>query len=54
MAGSKFIEIAGGDHGLVAYVDMIAREIRAVISATTPEPQPARTPSDRSRGDIVR
>lgn len=30
MAGSKFIEIAGGDHGLVAYVDVIAREIRAM------------------------
>ena len=27
VAGSKFIEIAGGDHGLVAYVDTIAREI---------------------------
>ena len=27
VAGSKFIEIAGGDHGLVAYVDLIAREI---------------------------
>ncbi|HEX6178682.1 MAG TPA: YqiA/YcfP family alpha/beta fold hydrolase [Thermoanaerobaculia bacterium] len=30
-AGSRFIEIAGGDHGLVAWVDVIAREIRAQI-----------------------
>jgi pimeloyl-ACP methyl ester carboxylesterase len=30
--GSMFIEIAGGDHGLVAYVDMIAREIRGVVT----------------------
>jgi alpha-beta hydrolase superfamily lysophospholipase len=28
-AGSRFIEIAGGDHSLVAYVDVIAREIRS-------------------------
>jgi len=26
--GSRFIEIAGGDHGLVAHVGVIAREIR--------------------------
>lgn len=26
--GSRFIEIAGGDHSLVAHVDVIAREIR--------------------------
>jgi surfactin synthase thioesterase subunit len=31
LAGSKFIEIAGGDHGLVAHVDTIAREIRAAV-----------------------
>jgi hypothetical protein len=30
--GSKFVEIAGGDHGLTAHVDVIAREIRAAIS----------------------
>ena len=29
--GSRFIEIAGGDHGLVASVDVIAREIRSQI-----------------------
>ena len=28
-AGSRFIEIVGGDHGLTAYVDVIAREIVA-------------------------
>ena len=27
--GSKFIEIAGGDHGLVGWVDVIGREIEA-------------------------
>ena len=27
--GSRFIEIAGGDHSLVAHVDVIEREIRA-------------------------
>ena len=27
VAGSRFIEIAGGDHGLVAYADVVAREI---------------------------
>ena len=27
--GSRFIEIAGGDHGLVDFVEVIAREIRA-------------------------
>jgi pimeloyl-ACP methyl ester carboxylesterase len=32
VAGSMFIEIAGGDHGLVAYVDMIAREIRGAVT----------------------
>jgi hypothetical protein len=26
--GSKFVEIAGGDHGLVEFVDVIANEIR--------------------------
>jgi hypothetical protein len=30
--GSKFVEIVGGDHGLTAHVDVIAREIRAAIS----------------------
>lgn len=30
--GSKFIEIAGGDHGLVAYADVVAREITAAGS----------------------
>ena len=29
--GSKFIEIAGGDHGLVAHVEAIANEIRAAV-----------------------
>ena len=29
--GSRFIEIAGGDHGLVGHVDVIAREIRSAI-----------------------
>jgi alpha-beta hydrolase superfamily lysophospholipase len=29
--GSKFIEIAGGDHGLVAHVETIANEIRAAV-----------------------
>ncbi|HEY8850427.1 MAG TPA: YqiA/YcfP family alpha/beta fold hydrolase [Thermoanaerobaculia bacterium] len=29
---SKFVEIPGGDHGLTAHVDVIAREIRAAIS----------------------
>jgi surfactin synthase thioesterase subunit len=33
VTGSKFIEIAGGDHGLVAWVDVIAREIRAAIGS---------------------
>ena len=32
IAGSKFIEIAGGDHGLVAYADVVAREISAAGS----------------------
>jgi pimeloyl-ACP methyl ester carboxylesterase len=31
LPGSKFIEIAGGDHGLVAYVEAIANEIRAAV-----------------------
>jgi pimeloyl-ACP methyl ester carboxylesterase len=31
IAGSRFIEIAGGDHGLVAHVELIAREIRAAV-----------------------
>ncbi len=31
VAGSKFIEIAGGDHGLVAHVEAIANEIRAAV-----------------------
>ncbi len=30
--GSKFIEIAGGDHGLVADVETIANEIRAFLA----------------------
>jgi len=29
IGGSKFIEIAGGDHGLVAHADVVAREITA-------------------------
>ncbi len=29
--GSKFIEIAGGDHGLVAHVETIASQIRAAV-----------------------
>ncbi len=29
--GSRFIEIAAGDHGLVAHAPVIAREIRAVV-----------------------
>ncbi|HUP44161.1 MAG TPA: YqiA/YcfP family alpha/beta fold hydrolase [Thermoanaerobaculia bacterium] len=29
VAGSRFTEIAGGDHGLVGWADVIAREIRA-------------------------
>ena len=29
--GSRFIEIAGGDHGLVSFVEVIAREIRARV-----------------------
>jgi dienelactone hydrolase len=29
--GSKFVEVAGGDHGLTAHVDRIAREIRAIL-----------------------
>ena len=29
--GSRFIEIAGGDHSLVAHVDVIAREIRSIM-----------------------
>lgn len=32
IAGSKFIEIAGGDHGLVAYADVVSREITAAGS----------------------
>jgi pimeloyl-ACP methyl ester carboxylesterase len=32
VAGSKFIEIAGGDHGLVAYADVVAREITSAGS----------------------
>jgi hypothetical protein len=35
VTGSKFIEIAGGDHGLVAHVDLIAREISSAVSNTT-------------------
>ncbi|HSP15070.1 MAG TPA: YqiA/YcfP family alpha/beta fold hydrolase [Thermoanaerobaculia bacterium] len=31
VAASKFIEIAGGDHGLVAHVETIANEIRAAV-----------------------
>jgi uncharacterized protein len=30
--GSKFIEIAGGDHGLVAYAEVVAREITSAGS----------------------
>ncbi len=30
--GSRFIPIAGGDHGLVAHVDRIAREVRALAA----------------------
>jgi pimeloyl-ACP methyl ester carboxylesterase len=30
--GSKFIEIADGDHGLTAFVDVIAQEIRRAVS----------------------
>jgi pimeloyl-ACP methyl ester carboxylesterase len=30
--GSRFIEIAGGDHGLVDWVDVIAREIEAAAA----------------------
>ncbi|HUP47760.1 MAG TPA: hypothetical protein VNA04_03115, partial [Thermoanaerobaculia bacterium] len=29
--GSRFVEIAGGDHGLVDFVDIIEREIEAAI-----------------------
>ena len=29
--GSKFVEVAGGDHGLTAHVGIIAREIRAML-----------------------
>lgn len=29
--GSKFVTIAGGDHGLTAYVDVIGREIREAV-----------------------
>jgi len=29
--GSRFVEISGGDHGLTAHVDIIAREIRAIL-----------------------
>lgn len=35
VAGSKFIEIAGGDHGLVQHVGVIAREISSAASNTT-------------------
>ncbi|HEV8658661.1 MAG TPA: YqiA/YcfP family alpha/beta fold hydrolase [Thermoanaerobaculia bacterium] len=31
LRGSKFVEIAEGDHGLVAFVDVIAGEIRNII-----------------------
>lgn len=31
VGGSRFIEIAGGDHGLVRWVDVIAREIVAAV-----------------------
>jgi len=50
VAGSRFIEIAGGDHGLVAYVDVIANEIRA----RTRERRPARMPQGRSPADSGR
>ncbi|HEX9163624.1 MAG TPA: YqiA/YcfP family alpha/beta fold hydrolase [Thermoanaerobaculia bacterium] len=33
--GSKFIEIAGGDHSLVAHAELIAREIRAAVAASS-------------------
>jgi hypothetical protein len=29
--GSRFIEIAAGDHSLVSYVDVIAREISSAV-----------------------
>lgn len=38
-AGSRFIEIAGGDHGLVAWVDVIAREIEAAAVRGAPGSQ---------------
>lgn len=31
ITGSRFIEIAGGDHGLTGWVDIIAREIKAAV-----------------------
>jgi uncharacterized protein len=33
VTGSKFIEIAGGDHGLVGYVDVIADAVRQSVSS---------------------
>jgi pimeloyl-ACP methyl ester carboxylesterase len=35
-SGSRFVEIADGDHGLVGFVDVIAGEIRAAATAPTP------------------
>ncbi len=32
-SGSRFVEIPEGDHGLVAFADRIAAEIRAAVSA---------------------
>lgn len=32
-AGSRFIEIADGDHGLTSFVDIIAEEIRRAVSS---------------------
>ena len=31
VSGSRFIEIGGGDHGLTAHAELIAREIRAMM-----------------------
>ncbi len=33
VSGSRFISIEGGDHSLVGHVELIAREIRGVLSA---------------------
>ncbi len=45
-AGSRFVAIAGGDHGLTAFVPEIAAEIRRAAPSGGPAPRLARDPGE--------